>query len=607
MQAISSATTFGDFGVPLDTVTTATAVRTPAQGQVWDYTATAGIAVFGTSGPIVDWAGQYAYIFNAGNAGNDYLNQVNLNTGALVQRVSATGLGAGVWTNYPFAIGSDGNIYNCNSVLNADVYNKISSVNLTLLAQGGTQSSTFGPDIVHWPKPSSLLGLQCAGTNYLLSIGGTSSVFALNTDQMKWTGFNGTIDQSYSGANESRGTLAAGPVGPTSASAFVLVHPGLSIGASFTQPIAFYRLTIESSANGIWQVAGTAYAGGTTYLVGAAVTYSDLNYVSLANANVGNTPNSSPTWWKLQGNPGITSVELGTLTPAQVDPTWPSFQTIANFNMLYDPLDGNLIFGVNTLASVVHQSYIVKINPSTMAILWKAAVPNLMPGYTSRLGGGTLCFLYNSTIYTINTQTGHVSTYAAPGITQNSSGGTWEIYDSTTGALLVAMDYNGAVAGGPLAQGGTPQVFSGQPARITLGSFLQGTVVTSSSRLVIPAVVGFTYTSQGQLLTPIVQQDSGAQMGPGFGKKKRHHQYAALFHNTQGVSVGTNFSNLKVATFASDDGGAAPNPLNQLFSGTWWATLGDDYGRDQSLCWQVTRPYPVSIAAIGGFIQTQDM
>ncbi|OGW44452.1 MAG: hypothetical protein A2Y66_01795 [Nitrospirae bacterium RBG_13_41_22] len=41
-----------------------------------------------------------------------------------------------------------------------------------------------------------------------------------------------------------------------------------------------------------------AYAAGTTYALGAIVTYGAKIYESLAASNTGHTPSSSPTWWK---------------------------------------------------------------------------------------------------------------------------------------------------------------------------------------------------------------------------------------------------------------------------------------------------------------------
>lgn len=49
-------------------------------------------------------------------------------------------------------------------------------------------------------------------------------------------------------------------------------------------------------------VANSTYAAGTTYAINAVARYNGVTYVSLANTNKGNTPSSSPTWWKPQFN-----------------------------------------------------------------------------------------------------------------------------------------------------------------------------------------------------------------------------------------------------------------------------------------------------------------
>jgi hypothetical protein len=43
--------------------------------------------------------------------------------------------------------------------------------------------------------------------------------------------------------------------------------------------------------------APAAYNGGTTYAIADLVSYSGVNYYSIANGNVGNQPDISPTWW----------------------------------------------------------------------------------------------------------------------------------------------------------------------------------------------------------------------------------------------------------------------------------------------------------------------
>jgi hypothetical protein len=117
-------------------------------------------------------------------------------------------------------------------------------------------------------------------------------------------------------------------------------------------------------------------------------------------------------------------------------------------------------------------------------------------------------------------------------------------------------------------------------------------------------VAGFTYTSQGQQLRPITQQDTGAQNGPALGKTRRGHMFSALLVNTQGISFGTDFVNMHAAKFTSPGGRAYAT--GQLYSGVYWDSLENDYSFDSGVAWQITRPYPATVAAMSLFLQTQD-
>jgi hypothetical protein len=117
-------------------------------------------------------------------------------------------------------------------------------------------------------------------------------------------------------------------------------------------------------------------------------------------------------------------------------------------------------------------------------------------------------------------------------------------------------------------------------------------------------LVGYTFTSQGQSVRPNAPGESGARNGPAFGKKRRNHQYAAQTEGTQAVSFGATFATAKPALFKS--AGGVTLALTQQFSGIHWDMINDDYSFDGMLAWQVTRPYPCNIPALGGFLQTQD-
>lgn len=119
-------------------------------------------------------------------------------------------------------------------------------------------------------------------------------------------------------------------------------------------------------------------------------------------------------------------------------------------------------------------------------------------------------------------------------------------------------------------------------------------------------LVGFTYTSDGQIVRSIAPQESGARTGPALGKKRRVHQIAALLSNTQGISFGTSFAagRMNAAQLATE--GGTPLAANALYSGVHWMAIQDNDSYDGMICWRVTRPYPATICALEGFLNTKD-
>lgn len=120
----------------------------------------------------------------------------------------------------------------------------------------------------------------------------------------------------------------------------------------------------------------------------------------------------------------------------------------------------------------------------------------------------------------------------------------------------------------------------------------------------IPAVVGFSFTSRGQLLRPVAQDMTGAQVGPAFAKLRRDHKLGVQFQNAQGVKAGLSFDGLRTLNFKTK--GGRLYSAAELYSGVFWDSIDSEYDVDSQLCWTITRPYPATITAIGGFMQTQD-
>lgn len=121
----------------------------------------------------------------------------------------------------------------------------------------------------------------------------------------------------------------------------------------------------------------------------------------------------------------------------------------------------------------------------------------------------------------------------------------------------------------------------------------------------VPCTIGFTYTSQGQTLRPATAAQTGSATGPGFGKIRRDHKFAMLLASSIGLSVGGSFDRMRPVLYRTA-GNIAYGP-NQPFDGLFGnQELEDDYTLNGYICWQVTRPWPTTICAVGGFLMTQD-
>lgn len=139
------------------------------------------------------------------------------------------------------------------------------------------------------------------------------------------------------------------------------------------------------------------------------------------------------------------------------------------------------------------------------------------------------------------------------------------------------------------------------------GEFLPATTVpTVVGAGRFPAIVGGTYTSQGQILRPIMPQVTGAQNGPALGKLRRIYQFAVLLLDciNGGLLFGTSFDRMTPANLQSP-GGHPYTPV-QTVSGVQWDTIDDDESFDGMLCWEINRPYPGTICSIEGFLETKD-
>lgn len=316
------------------------------------------------------------------------------------------------------------------------------------------------------------------------------------------------------------------------------------------------------------QTGGTgAYNAGTSYGINMIVTSGGHDYKSLQNANIGHTPATSPTYWQ----------DLGVSIP----PT----------------------------------SAVIKVNTATAHIMWKVDVgggPSTNALNNSRIRFGKYAYLGGTNLGGQTYRLTVIDTIAGTGVNTDlynifPVGG--QSYDDYSGSLWVDCEY--AYAAGnpasPVPHGTTPTNWTENWATFgnLAGAFSPAAQPPEAEvNIQTPVAVGFTYTSDGQILRPVAPAETGAQNGPALAKTRRIHQAAYLFHNSQGVSVGTDFSNLRTADFANPRGEAYA--LTTLFSGIYWNAVDDDYSFDGMLCWRTTRPYPTTVLAIEGFIHTQD-
>lgn len=73
---------------------------------------------------------------------------------------------------------------------------------------------------------------------------------------------------------------------------------------------------------------------------------------------------------------------------------------------------------------------------------------------------------------------------------------------------------------------------------------------------------------------------------------------------TQAVKFGTDFARMYPAIFKTPGGNAVA--ATELFSGIHNDKLADGHSTDGMICWEISRPYPGAMLALGGFLVTQD-
>jgi hypothetical protein len=329
----------------------------------------------------------------------------------------------------------------------------------------------------------------------------------------------------------------------------------------------------------------------------AATTAWRLHKVTIANGS--NMISPGPTV-------GVAFTFLKSIAPTDIDATWTNFS--GGGGMAFDSTDGNVLAFFVTNDAVANQRYLVKLSTFDGSVVWKTAVGSVdafadQNMNKHRIVNSRFLYLSGTTLSIFNTTDGSVTTQAYGGVSLLGGQISDDKYDGT---LTFFGSYNHLA--GTATPLGTYMIANldatSQWLRVYAGFQAGVTLPFAINVYRAPALFGFGYTSQAQLLRPDYGQDAGAQSGPAFGKLRRPHQYAMATYRTRAIDIGTEFGKLRPINFRSEGGTDIAMPT--LNTGTW---AGGLEGRDDfegKIAWQQDRPFPGVILAVAGYLQTSE-
>lgn len=508
---------------------------------------------------IVDATNNRLFTFSAGDTSGCGIATFDMNSGDMT---SAATLDEIYGLNTPATIGGlwgfdyQGHIVTIKYVSNSATYVVIDADDMKILGTAGIAGSSLTPELNNMMVTQNLAPASVCGVHLVMGISEDSTphcvVGLITTD-----GYVSNAGISFQITEET------GYSTPTAPGLGVIYHLGIATpGSPSTAALGLYKSTIVEAA-------------------------SEFNI------------NSYPT---IQ-NASIFTERVGSLLPNAVDATWSHFGTLSA--MAYDQSDGNLMFFASTTDSVTNTSYLVKVNSQSFAVIWATPTPSPADGFVmanSWIAYNRFSYLSDSggTAYlnAFDTSTGSVVQTQLFGFGSITS----SMWDERFGGVFAFGDFT-ATGGSPTQLNDTPAAFTSEWFRLT--DIATGSPTPWNQLTTVPAVVGYTYTSQGQRLRPLAPQDTGSRIGPALGLTRRNHRFAALLLNTTAISFGTTFDKLHAALFKSP-GGQTTYAANQLYSGVWSNPLEDNNSYDGMFCWQITRPYPATVLASQTMIDTQE-
>lgn len=552
MQSLN-ASTYGDLATPLDS-TVSTTPGQSIQPQVINQFSMPNTPVTGAStvNLKLDYANGNAFL--VGDNGFRVISLTNFqqsSAGTLAQ-ITASGPGYTPDLAWDWAHGTDGYLYFRAVGGNQSPWMKVDPATWTTVAQFGTNNNFWSGGPTGLGAPDSMVTLF-GGANYVVGCCQRSAfsrqIAWVNADTFTWVpGSTFNIEDGF------KGLVCAGPQSSLGATAYVISTPNTL--NSFPPHTTLYQTSVDALGN-------------------------------------------------------VTTLAIATINASDIDPNWTNFDGV--FGFMRDSKDGQLIFQVTTnntgYPAGVPTAYIVKVRASDGKVLW-ASSATALPGdgmKYSRITGGVASWIGESSspgvrvLHTLNTVTGQINT-VSPGLANVIPSG-FQISDDVNGVLILPCAYVETV-NSPRPGPTSTSAFSGWSS-LTVGNLFFGNT-SSSSRYTIPAVIGFTYTSKGQIVRPALPQETGSANGPANSKTRRNHMFscllaAAIFAT---VKFGTTFDKLRPGNFKT--AGGRDYDTKTLFSGPHWSTIEDNYDFEGSLAWQIDRPLPLSIVTIGGFINTQD-
>lgn len=551
-QLTAEGNIFGFAGVTVNVAQGATSP--PDIAAIQDFNLTGGNTGLLDATTIVDWDNNIVYVATGGSpstTGNGYYRS-DLTTGA---QLSFTQGPSGVAVCNGGIIGVDGNLYMFGDSSNYVRYYKLDPVTFEILGTIGTSNSlpTQEPPITNsFPNSQSLAHLAINGKTYLIICANQNLLNKLSmieTDTM--TGLTYTAVGSPSVLDSN----------------YVVKGQGFD-GLSTDDQVLY--------------VTSTSHSDGTAASVLLQLAFSVVN-----------------------GETAITLTELGTIAPTAIGPGTMNFNSTSFSDLIFDQSDGNLIVPIvliNPVGGGVTGIYLTKISCVDASIIWSTQIdsPVSSQGHMeqSQPVNGRLALLTSGTtknLLWVNTKTGAIiSTTPLLGVSWDT-----QAYNGITGDLVAMNASLTATSGAPTPIGSTPSTFTGKNA------IFYGVNPGPVENFFGPFLAGYTFTSQGQMLRPIMPQETGARNGPALGKTRRTQEISLLLHRTQGISLGTDFDHLNPAPLTAYESGPPLSPLT-LCSRVIWDKVDDDYSFDSQPCWEITRPYPGAVLAAEAFLNTQD-